>query len=271
MSILTWNCQGAFDKRFPSIFNSFVENYRPDVFVVMEPRISGNKADQVIRRLRYSNSHRIEAQGFSGGIWILWSDRVRVKILHNHYQFIHTHIEFIDAPAAFLFSAIYGNPQASLRRLLWQDISLLAPADNSPWLLAGDFNATSCYGERSGSRSRLSHGCPAFKSFISQHGLIDLGFHGPKFTWRRGLTLAANRRCNHCSASAPSLVDRSHFRDVTHMNPLICSRVLRARLVCLQGDVRLVKTWERALELVDVGGWTLSAVVNNAGWSIIIS
>ena len=61
------------------------------------------KPTRLFGRLRYSNSHRIEAQGFSGGIWILWSDRVRVKILHNHCQFLHTHIEFIDAPALSFF------------------------------------------------------------------------------------------------------------------------------------------------------------------------
>ena len=75
MSIITWNYQGALDKRFPSIFKSFVFNYKPEIFVVFEPRISGIKADKVIRKLSYHNSHRVEADGFAGGIWVLWSDK----------------------------------------------------------------------------------------------------------------------------------------------------------------------------------------------------
>lgn len=28
-------------------------------------------------------------------------------------------------------------------------------------------------------------GCSRFKSFVFNHGLNDLGFKGPKYTWRR--------------------------------------------------------------------------------------
>ncbi|KAI9115451.1 hypothetical protein K1719_013770 [Acacia pycnantha] len=48
MSIITWNCQGASDKKFPSIFKYFVASYKPDIFVIVEPKISGNKADKVV-------------------------------------------------------------------------------------------------------------------------------------------------------------------------------------------------------------------------------
>lgn len=41
-------------------------------------------------------SHRIEAQGFSDGLWILWRHYVSVDIILNHGQFIHLAID--DVP-----------------------------------------------------------------------------------------------------------------------------------------------------------------------------
>ena len=66
LSIISWNCQGASDVRFPSVFKSLVSNYRSDVFVLLEPRISGAKADKVIKKLLFRHSHRVEADGFAG-------------------------------------------------------------------------------------------------------------------------------------------------------------------------------------------------------------
>ena len=45
--------------------------YKPKMFVLLEPRLSGVKAEAVIRFLKFSRSHRIEALGFSGGIWAM--------------------------------------------------------------------------------------------------------------------------------------------------------------------------------------------------------
>ncbi|KAI9099052.1 hypothetical protein K1719_024819 [Acacia pycnantha] len=149
---------GASAKKFPSIFRSYVANYKPDIFVLVEPKISGVRADNVIKKLRFIHSHRVEASEFSGGIWILWSSKVSLNILLNQVQFVH----------------------------MEEDLDQIATNLSSPWLLAGDFNAITNQDERRGGASRRAHGCPLFNSFINSNGLIDMGFNGPRFTWRRG-------------------------------------------------------------------------------------
>ena len=220
MSIITWNCQGALDRRFPSILNTYVDTYKPDIFVLLEPRISGVKADRVIKKLRFPSSHRIEAHGFSGGIWVLWSHRVTVDILINHFQFVHMSVHLTDQGTSFLFTAIYGSPQPSTRRHLWTALSSLHSTSNRPWLLSGDFNATINHVERKGGAQRRSHGCSHFKSFIHDHDLLDLGSTGPTFTWRRGTCFARLDR----ALSNPLWLHLFQSAQVTHLpnlpNPL---------------------------------------------------
>ena len=71
ISIMFWNAQGAASGDFRRSFRTIIKNYNPSMLVMMEPRISGIKADDFIRKSGFARSHRVEAVGFSGGIWLL--------------------------------------------------------------------------------------------------------------------------------------------------------------------------------------------------------
>lgn len=190
MSMLVWNCQGAASLKFFGVLKSFLRNHRPQVLVLVEPRISGAQADKVIKKIKYPRSHRVDAQGFSGGIWLLWTDAVVVDILYSHTQFIHALIHWPDQGDHLTFSAVYGSPNPSTREHLWTSLKALALTITTPWVLSGDFNATLLPSERQGGSVRRSLGCKSFIDFVTTHQLVDLGFSGPKFTWRRGTQFA---------------------------------------------------------------------------------
>lgn len=117
---------------------------------------------------------------------MLWTNNVEVRILHNSLQFIHMEVMCTAPAVTFLLSAVYGSPQPRFRKLLWEDLHCLSPHDSTPWLLAGDFNAIVSAAERTGGAATNRTGCTTFKSFINNLALIDMGFCGHKFTWRRG-------------------------------------------------------------------------------------
>ncbi|XP_028805882.1 uncharacterized protein LOC114760757 [Neltuma alba] len=179
-------------------------DYKPDLVVLVEPRISGLKEDRVIKKIGMYRSHKVEANGFSGGIWVLWSSLTKIKVLKNHQQFIHCCVNLINQRQSFLFTAIYASPKPQWRVNLWSDLSSIAPDSNEPWLLASDFNATLSSGERKGGASERRRGCRLFHSFIQSNELIDLGYVGPFYTWRCELTLArldralSNTHWMHC-------------------------------------------------------------------------
>ncbi|XP_028777172.1 uncharacterized protein LOC114733838 [Neltuma alba] len=185
-SFMIWNCQGAGSAKFQRTLGSLLQGYKPNVVALVEPRISGKKADLAIKKTGYPNSHRIEAEGFSGGIWLLWRDCVTVDVLQNHHQFIHTRVSSEPGTPPILFTAVYGSPRPIPRENLWRQLLQIAEGVHSPWILAGDFNATISMNERRGGSRHAQAGCKSFKQFISKSGLIDLGYVGPKFTWQRG-------------------------------------------------------------------------------------
>ncbi|KAJ4833138.1 hypothetical protein Tsubulata_006247 [Turnera subulata] len=185
LSILTWNCQGAGKRKFPRLCRDFCRNNKPDLLVILEPRISGKRADYVIKKLGFSNSHRVEARGFAGGIWLLWDEsRVQVSILFNHPQFIHTRVSDLDH--SFLFTAIYASPQECWRKFLWSNLAALASSISEPWILGGDFNAVLSGLKRKNNFGRQGLANKLFLDSMADKNLLDLGFSGYKCTWKSG-------------------------------------------------------------------------------------
>lgn len=88
-SIMFWNCQIALSRDFQRTFKALVHNYKPMMVALLEPKISEKKIDNFILKSGFERSHRIEAMGFSGGIWLLWNEGFHMEILVNHKQFIH--------------------------------------------------------------------------------------------------------------------------------------------------------------------------------------
>ena len=185
IKILVWNVQGVGNK-IPMV-KEIVRVNRPTMLVLVETHLSGEQADRVCDRIGFSGKMRVDAQGFSGGIWMFWkAEEIAVTVYGSHSQHLTVEIKKVgDEP--WLFSAVYASPDSSLRRDLWQELENVRRSYNGPWLLAGDFNDTVCMSERNGvGNSEMQRRCRNFANWIENNGLMDLGFSGPAHTWFRG-------------------------------------------------------------------------------------
>ena len=126
-----WNAQGAASPSFRRSFSTVVNNSKPVMVVLMEPRISGSKADNFIKNSGFDKSRRVEAEGFSGGIWILWKNLFDVEIIGNHSQFIHLKISKNNNLLTWMM-AIYASPNPSIRRHLWNELAKIALTVQGP-------------------------------------------------------------------------------------------------------------------------------------------
>lgn len=84
MLILSWNCQKARGKSFRLILKNYSKLYNPFLVVLIEPRINGEKVKDLVIKLGFASSYRVEANGFSNGIWLFCSQNTDVKVMTVH-------------------------------------------------------------------------------------------------------------------------------------------------------------------------------------------
>ncbi|CAN1131198.1 hypothetical protein LINPERHAP2_LOCUS6266 [Linum perenne] len=181
-----WNCRGAGHRDFLSAFKHYKIQFKPDVAIIVEPRLSGLAAEDVVKKLGF-DSHLIEdARGFAGGIWLMWnSNQVLVREVGRSEQAIHVTIDSEGLPTLML-SAIYACPRPTGRALLWDELREWRRRVDIPGCLIGDFNSILSPEDKAGGSSYDPYRSASFRSCVEDCELLDLGFVGPRFTWYRG-------------------------------------------------------------------------------------
>lgn len=123
--IFCWNCKDCFSPKFIAICKQFVRSHKPRILILLETWINGEKANKVIRRLGFQFNIQQDAEGFSGGIWILWNDPgFNIQLIFTHRQLIHVFVTF-NIFSGFL-TAVYSSPVFSQHSVLW-NLELLSP------------------------------------------------------------------------------------------------------------------------------------------------
>lgn len=185
-SIMIWNCQGAGSKVFFNTLAELLRRYDPSILALVETKIHCTLADDVCRRLKFDGIYRMEAQGFRGGIWVLWkTDIVDLKLLQSDTQFV-TMKATQTRMQPWVFSTVYASPNETIRQGLWREVHEYGRSCHHPWLLTGDFDDTKNMEERFNCSEDLARRCNNFNLWIENTQLLDLGFTRPRFMWTRG-------------------------------------------------------------------------------------
>lgn len=180
MNIIAWNVRGAGKDRCASTIKDIKKAYAFDVFVVLEPRISGPRALSIAQSLCFSHYHIVDASGFFGGVWLLWNgNSVSLQVVAHSSQSITTIVTLRNH--RWLLIVVYANPCPGIREALWKYFDGLIEASNLPWLILGDFNDIVSVDEKCG--GNLDQGGKRFVEWIDRNHLVGLGFSGAKFTW----------------------------------------------------------------------------------------
>ncbi|KAL3497771.1 hypothetical protein ACH5RR_040503, partial [Cinchona calisaya] len=149
-----------------------------------ETKLSGSNATEACLKLPFSYFEIVDAQGFKGGIWMLWNEtKVKVDIVDKIDQSIQAVIQVHPNGFPWLLSAIYASPNFHTRMHYWDNLRNVASNCPLLWLLVGDFNKVLNGSEKMGGNPINKKRSAIFNDFIHDCQLMDLGFFGPKFTW----------------------------------------------------------------------------------------
>lgn len=133
---------GAGAHSFPRLVHDLKTTHKVHVLIIIEPQISGQKADKVISKMGFNNSYRSEAEGFSGGIWLLWEYfQVNIDIINTSSQLIHCKVSLQEGKDNFFLTCVYGSPNPLVRQGLWSQLeNIYNVIRSSKWTCMGDFN-----------------------------------------------------------------------------------------------------------------------------------
>lgn len=116
---------------------------------------------------------------------LLWRSGIGVmEIIESSDQFILA--KMTNGEEVVNLIVVYAAPSVSRRSGLWEKLREIVHGLTDPLIIGGDFNTIVRLDERAGGNGRLSPDSLAFGEWINSLSLIDMGFHGNQFTWRRG-------------------------------------------------------------------------------------
>ena len=103
----------------------------------------------------------------------------------------------------WLISAIYARPRLSKRRILWDNLKIVAQLQNLPWLMLRDFNEVLSGEDKFGGNRVNLNRALQFKECLDDCNMVDLGFAGPKYTWtnHRPISALILERIDRCFAN----------------------------------------------------------------------
>uniref|UniRef100_A0A2N9HHK0 Reverse transcriptase domain-containing protein n=1 Tax=Fagus sylvatica TaxID=28930 RepID=A0A2N9HHK0_FAGSY len=141
VNILTWNCRGVLNPCFRKALLDTLNINNPDILILTETRLGGDRAAELARSFPLDGFLCTNTIGFAGGIWILWkTEVVEVGHLCSTEQEIHASVKVRGSNSLWLISAIYASPRRSERRILWENLKIIAGLNNLPCVMLGDFN-----------------------------------------------------------------------------------------------------------------------------------
>ncbi|XP_021762519.1 uncharacterized protein LOC110727260 [Chenopodium quinoa] len=150
--------------------------------------MGGQQAQNIATILNYGGYTRVDAQGFSGGIWIYWHpELVTVEPIIKNGQFIAMDIKKVGCEPWY-FTVVYASPEPTKRHDLWRELKEFAATHNKPWMFAGDFNDTRFGWEQNTSCADTSRRSARFNEWVEGMGLLEVEFSGAgaSHTWERG-------------------------------------------------------------------------------------
>lgn len=124
-----------------------------------------------------------ENNGYGGGIIIAWDSRYMiVELLSKNCQYIHTSVKY-QKGRSWLFSAVYASPNEELKKNMWDHLIGIVENIGQPWFVAEDLNGIASVEDKKGGAPASIRKINFFKDHVAACNLMDLGSHGPKYTW----------------------------------------------------------------------------------------
>lgn len=116
-----------------------MKKFKTDILTIFETHAGGEKARSICQNLGFENSFRVDAEGQSGGLWLLWRSGIgEVKVVLSSNQFIYATV--LNGEETLNLIVVYAAPSVSRRSSLWGQLKDVIGGIERPLVIGGDFN-----------------------------------------------------------------------------------------------------------------------------------
>lgn len=150
----------------------------------METKNNKVKIETIRRKLGFTSSNYVDPDGLSGGLALWWDGGVDLEVDMSNKNLMHTIITDKSNQKLWAATFVYGCPSRAGRDSVWDDIRSIARSEFLPWMCMGDFNQVLHGCDKLGGHYPSQNSLSSFHGLLSDCGLVDLEYKGPKFTWR---------------------------------------------------------------------------------------
>ncbi|KAH7845513.1 hypothetical protein Vadar_003022 [Vaccinium darrowii] len=125
----------------------------------------------------------IDPVGIAGGLVVYWKKELKVSLVRRSSFFIELLISDEVTSCDWHLINLYASTNDRIRKAQWEELLEYRRRSSGEWIIWGDFNDILWEDEKQGGRRREAWTLRTFRHFISELGVVDMGFSGYPFTW----------------------------------------------------------------------------------------
>ena len=183
MRILFWNCRGVGRAPIVRALKALVHKESPYIIFILESKAKSPRVEKIKEYLKFRGCFCVNAENKSGGLASYWVNGVSLEVIYDNKNIIACLVYFDPPSDVWLLLLVYGPPKVAHREAFWELVTNLTESFLGPWMLLGDCNSHSSSSDKCGGSSRVDSSSKPFRNFLSNAAAIELGFHGPQYTW----------------------------------------------------------------------------------------
>lgn len=183
MRISAWNYQGIGKSLTARALRAMIKSRNPQIMFLSKTKCLGNEFLKKAGIRRGWNVKVVDSIGNSRGLALVWKHDIEIRVSELNPRFIIAKITDCEENKKWKVSFVYGEPAKESRLAFYDFIISKISIVVGPLLCIGDWNCLWDRGDKSGGNC-IPNSCLRNAHRILDGGkLMDLGHHGPHFTW----------------------------------------------------------------------------------------
>lgn len=185
LCIADWNTRGLNDQDRKDTVHAFLADTRCHIACIQETKLDfiDHQTAAYVGGFRLRSFAHRPAIGTRGGILLLWNeDHVDISNIHIGTHLISVNVVVHACGTSFKLTTVYGPSVDADKEVFLAEAIAAKPADDSKWLIIGDFNLI--YQAEDKSNDNLNFRLMGqFRRALTTCQLKEINLQNRKFTW----------------------------------------------------------------------------------------